>query len=156
MVPDDYIDNAYSEYLSRANERTQIRFAHIMIDKANHDSSSDAFKIIQEVEQKLSSGENFSELASIYSDDIVSKDIGGDLEYFASDIFPTEFADAINNLDLNDVSPIVELEDTLHILKITEFNEAEILSMEEMQQDIIDDLIDTESLALMNLSLIHI
>ena len=150
MVPDDYIDNAYSEYLSRANERTQIRFAHIMIDKANHDSSSDAFKIIQEVEQKLSSGENFSELASIYSDDIVSKDIGGDLEYFASDIFPTEFADAINNLDLNDVSPIVELEDTLHILKITEFNEAEILSMEEMQQDIIDDLIDTESLALMN------
>ena len=150
VVPDDYIDNAYSEYLSRANERTQIRFAHIMIDKANHDSSSDAFKIIQEVEQKLSSGENFSELASIYSDDIVSKDIGGDLEYFASDIFPTEFADAINNLDLNDVSPIVELEDTLHILKITEFNEAEILSMEEMQQDIIDDLIDTESLALMN------
>jgi len=149
-VPEDYLDNAYSEYLSRADERTQIRFAHIMIDKANHDSPSDAFKVIQEVQQKLSSGEDFSDLASVYSDDIVSKDIGGDLEYFASDIFPVEFADEISELGLNEISSIVELEDTLHILKITEFNEAEILSMEEMKQDIIDDLIDTESLALMN------
>ena len=149
-VPEDYLDNAYSEYLSRADERTQIRFAHIMIDKANHDSPLDAFKVIQEVQQKLSSGEDFSDLASVYSDDIVSKDIGGDLEYFASDIFPVEFADEISELGLNEISSIVELEDTLHILKITEFNEAEILSMEEMKQDIIDDLIDTESLALMN------
>ena len=149
-VPEDYLDNAYSEYLSRADERTQIRFAHIMIDKANYDSPSDAFKVIQEVQQKLSSGEDFSDLASVYSDDIVSKDIGGDLEYFASDIFPVEFADEISELGLNEISSIVELEDTLHILKITEFNEAEILSMEEMKQDIIDDLIDTESLALMN------
>ena len=71
---------------------------------------------IQEVELKLLSGEDFSELASIYSDDIVSKDTGGDLEYFASDIFPTEFADAIINLNLNDISSIIELDDTLHIL----------------------------------------
>ena len=149
-VPEDYLDNAYTEYLSRADERTQIRFAHIMIDKANHDSPLDAFKVIQEVQLKLSSGEDFSDLASVYSDDIVSKDIGGDLEYFASDIFPVEFADEISELGLNEISSIVELEDTLHILKITEFNEAEILSMEEMKQDIIDDLIDTESLALMN------
>ena len=149
-VPEDYLDNAYSEYLSKADERTQIRFAHIMIDKANHDSPLDAFKVIQEVQQKLSSGEDFSDLASVYSDDIVSKDIGGDLEYFASDIFPVEFADEISELGLNEISSIVELEDTLHILKITEFNEAEILSMEEMKQGIIDDLIDTESLALMN------
>ena len=150
VVPEGYLESAYSEYLSRADERTQIRFSHIMIDKAKYDSSSDAFNAIQEVELKLLSGEDFSELASIYSDDIVSKDTGGDLEYFASDIFPTEFADAIINLNLNDISSIIELDDTLHILKITEFNEAETLSMEDMKKDIIGDLIDTESLALMN------
>jgi parvulin-like peptidyl-prolyl isomerase len=150
IVPEGYIESAYSEYLSKADERTQIRFSHIMIDKANYDSSAEAFNAIQEVELKLSSGEDFSDLASIYSDDIVSKGTGGDLEYFASDIFPSEFADAIKNLNLNDISPIIELDDTLHILKITEFNEAETLSMEVMKKDIIDDLIDTESLALMN------
>ena len=149
-VPDGYIESVYSEYLSNADERTQIRFSHIMIDKANYDSSSEAFKAIQEVELKLSSGEEFSELASVYSEDIVSKDIGGDLEYFSNDIFPPEFGDAIKKLNLNDISPILELEDTLHILKITEFNEAKILSMEEMTKDITDDLIDTESFALMN------
>ena len=80
-VPDGYIESVYSEYLSNADERTQIRFSHIMIDKANYDSSSEAFKAIQEVELKLSSGEEFSELASVYSEDIVSKDIGGNKAY---------------------------------------------------------------------------
>ena len=150
IVPEGYVESVYSEYLSRADERTQIRFSHIMIDKANYDSTAEAFNALQEVELKLISGENFSELASIYSDDIVSKDTGGDLEYFASDIFPAEFADAIKNLNLNDISSIIELDDTLHILKITEFNEAETLTMEDMKKDIIDDLIDTESLALMS------
>ena len=121
-VPEDYLDNAYSEYLSRADERTQIRFAHIMIDKANHDSPSDAFKVIQEVQQKLSSGEDFSDLASVYSDDIVSKDIGGDLEYFASDIFPVEFADEVLKIALTKE------------LKKTEWVEVDISKKEDKSQ----------------------
>ena len=39
----------------------------------------------------------------------------------------------------NDISNIIELEDTFHILKMTEFNEAEVVSLEEMQKGIIDE-----------------
>ena len=53
-------------------------------------------------------------------------------------------------MNVNDISNIIELEDTFHILKMTEFNEAEVVSLEEMQKGIIDDLVNSESLALMN------
>ena len=85
-----------------------------------------------------------------YSEDIVSKDNGGDLEYFSNDIFPEEFGEALKDLKLDDVSSIVELEASLHILKITEYNEAEIISMNQMESELVANLIDSESIALMN------
>ena len=121
-----------------------------MVDKLNYDNVDEAFEIITEVSTKLKNGESFNNLASTYSEDVVSKDNGGDLEYFDADIFPQQFAEALEGLDVNQISEIVELEDTFHILKITEVNESEILSLDEMSKTIIDDLIKSESLALMN------
>jgi hypothetical protein len=149
-VPEGYIETAYSDYLSKASERTQIRIAHIMIEKSNYDSDQIAFETLKDIEIKISTGEDFSILANTYSDDVVTKENGGDLEYFSNDVFPEEFGEAIKGLKLNDTSSIIELDDTLHILKITEYNEAEILSIEDMSSDMISQLVDAESLALMN------
>ena len=121
-----------------------------MIEKENHASSKDALELIQDIKEKIDDGDNFSELAKIYSDDIVNKDLGGDLEYFDPEVFPVEFSMAIDGLVENETSEIVELEDTYHILKITELNEENILSLDEMKDSIMNDLIDSESFALMN------
>jgi peptidyl-prolyl cis-trans isomerase D len=149
-IPDGYIEQSYQEYLNESKNRTQIRFAHIMIEKENHASSKDALALIQDIKEKIDDGDNFSELAKIYSDDIVNKDLGGDLEYFDPEVFPVEFSMAIDGLVENETSEIVELEDTYHILKITELNEENILSLDEMKDSIMNDLIDSESFALMN------
>ncbi len=149
-VPEGYIETAYSDYLSKASERTQIRIAHIMIEKSNYDSDQIAFQTLKDLETKISIGEDFSILANTYSDDVVTKENGGDLEYFSNDVFPEEFGEAIKGLKLNDTTSIIELDDTLHILKITEYNEAEILSIEDMSSDMISQLVNAESLALMN------
>ena len=45
---------------------------------------------------------------------------------------------------------IVELDETFHILKVTEFNQVEALTFEEEKVDILDELIQSESLAIMN------
>jgi peptidyl-prolyl cis-trans isomerase D len=150
IVPDGFVESAYNEYLSKSSERTQIRFSHIMVEKLNYDSRENAFNKINLVNEKIKNGEDFSALASMFSEDIVTKDNGGDLEYFERDIFPSEFSVAIDELKLNQTSNIIELEETFHILKITEFNEEETLSIDDMRDSIINDLIDTESLALMN------
>ena len=110
-----------------------------MIEKLNYDSPEDAFNKINLVNEKIKNGEDFVALASQFSEDIVTKDIGGDLEYFERDIFPPEFSEAINELQLNQTSNIIELEETFHILKITEFNQDETLSIDDMRDSIIND-----------------
>ena len=150
IIPEGYVESAYDDYLSRTNERMEIRFSHIMIEKANYESPEEAFQRITEVADELSNGASFEEMVMVYSDDIVSKDSGGDLEYFDADIFPEEFGIALDDMSINEVSSIVELEETFHILKMTEFNEAEVMTIEEMQDVIIDNLVSSESLALMN------
>jgi len=149
LIPDGYLESAYEDYLSANQNKTEIRLSHIMIDKSNHDSSEIAYQQIQDIKNLLSDGEDFSFLAKEYSDDVVTKDIGGDLEYFDSDIFPSEFSDAINGLTLNNTSDIVELNDSFHLLKITEYNEYQIETFNQMKDIFTNELIATESLALM-------
>jgi len=149
-VPENYIDLAYKDYVEKFENSAEIRFAHIMIDKNNYSDTSAAFDAIKSVESKLNNGEEFNLLASQFSEDLVTKDQGGDLEYFEKDIFPIEFEEAIESMGLNDVSEIVELEDTYHILKVTEYVEQKPLPEEEIKENLLNDLIETESFALMN------
>ena len=148
-VPDSYLEDGYQNYLNEFVNAAQTRISHIMIDKNNYETREDAFDSINKIEELIKNGENFSELASVYSEDIVTSDIGGDLEYFDKDIFPIEFDEAIKDLELNEVSKIVELEDTFHILKITEKNLSKPLSADEVKDNLLEELIETESYALM-------
>ena len=47
------------------------------------------------------------------------------IQKLESDIFPEEFAKGIENLELHQLSKIIELEDTFHILKVTEIKKQE-------------------------------
>ena len=149
QIPDSYLKNSYEQYLLRFENSAQIRIAHIMVEKINYDTRDLAFESIKNIEDSLIRGKEFSSAASEYSEDIVTKDIGGDLDYFEKDIFPVEFDDAIQGLELNQISKIVELGDTFHILKVTEKNIQEPLSEDQVKNDLVKELIETESLALM-------
>ena len=149
-IPSDYIETAYQQYLDRAVNQAEIRFAHIMIDKNNYDDSGAAFDAIKVIETKLDAGDDFSSLANQFSEDLITKDNGGDLEYFEKDIYPVEFDNAIEQMELNDYSDIIELPDTYHILKITEYTEQDPLPEDQIKDNLKKELIETESFALMN------
>ena len=148
-VPENYIEDAYDNYLMRIDGSKDIRFSHIMIDKVNYDSNASALDAMLNIVNKINNGESFEDLAKKYSDDIVTKDIGGDLEYFDADVFPEQFALAIKDLGIDAISDVIELEDTLHILKVTEIVENEVMSLEEIKNNLIEELVETESIALM-------
>ena len=149
-IPNNYIDEAYQNYLSNMGNNIQKRISHIMIDKNNYSNEPDAFEIIKKVENEIIDGANFESLVSKYTEDIVTKDTGGDLDYFSADIFPEEFAIALESVELNETSSIVEIETSFHILKVTEVLEQEIRSYDQMKETLSSELIAAESLALMN------
>ena len=148
-IPEGFLESSYEQYLSDNQNNAQIRFAHIMIEKNNYETNELAFDSIKNVEGLLVDGNNFSDLASEFSEDFVTKDIGGDLDYFEEGIFPVEFEDALRKLELDQTSNIIELEDTLHILKVTEINTIEPLSKEDVIANTKAELLETESFALM-------
>jgi parvulin-like peptidyl-prolyl isomerase len=149
QIPDSYLENGYQNYLEGFKSTDEIRISHIMIDKSNYESREFALDEIIKVQNLLGNGEDFIELASAYSEDVVTSDIGGDLEYFDKDIFPIEFNEAIQKLDLNQTSEIIELEETFHILKVTEKNILQPLSEDQVKRELLTELKETESFALM-------
>jgi hypothetical protein len=52
-------------------------------------------------------------------------------------------------MSLNETSQVIELEDSLHILKLTEILKPSIKTQAEMEKELEDELIDAEALALM-------
>ena len=149
QVPSDYITNAYNQYLTNFDNSAQVRFSHIMVEKINYDSREDALASIEKIQILLKEGNEFSSIASKYSEDIVTKDVGGDLEYFERDLFPPEFDEAIIDLELNQTSGIVELDETFHILKVTEKTYQDPMPEDEIKENLRNELIETESFALM-------
>ena len=150
VVPESYIEDAYEEYLDNFSNSAQVRFSHIMVEKSNYETRDLAFDVIIKAEDLINSGVDFSEVVSDLSEDIITKDIGGDLEYFDSEIFPEEFGLAIASLGLNETSDVIELDETFHILKVTELNVQEPLAESQIKDELINELVETESYALMN------
>jgi len=149
-VPKDYVKDAYEDYLRESQEQTQNRISHFMIDKSNYESSDAARSAIDKIMIGLNAGDvSFEEVVASSSEDLVSKENQGDLGLSSGDAFPEEFELAILDLDLNDLSPIIELEDSLHILKLTEIIKPEIKSINQMEKDLISELVDAEAVALM-------
>tara|TARA_Y100000741_G_scaffold285943_1_gene225773 strand:- start:1734 stop:3596 length:1863 start_codon:yes stop_codon:yes gene_type:complete len=150
QVPEDYIDESYADYLSNVSGQMQNRISHLMIEKSNYESSSLAYEEINSIYKSIQSKEiSFEEAVSRSSEDLASKDTGGDLGLSSGDAFPEEFESAILSMQLNSISSIIELEDSLHILKLTEVIKPQIKSKAEMSQELLDELVDAEALALM-------
>ena len=150
QVPDNYIDDAYSDYLSNVEGQIQNRISHLMIEKSNYDSPDLAYEKINSIYESIQSKEIlFEDAVSQSSEDLASKDANGDLGLSSGDAFPEEFENAILSMNLNSISPIIELEDSLHILKLTEVIKPQIKTKTEMSDELLNELIDAEALALM-------
>ena len=149
-IPEDYYEQAYEAYVQEVNNSKQKRISHIMIDKINYDDESEALSAINAINEKLINGDNFEELAKEYSEDLLTKDSGGDLDYFSPDLFPDEFANEVDNLSLNQISSVINLDTSIHILKVTEIYQDELLSFDEKRLALEEDLIEAESSAILN------
>ena len=100
----------------------QKRISHIQID---FDSLSkiEAFQEVNDIKNQIDSELiSFEDAVTNFSDDLGSKSLEGDLGYTDGTIFPIEFEEVIKNLSLNEISSVVELSSSLHLIKLTESN----------------------------------
>ena len=149
-IPEGYIDQAYADYLDNLTGQQQNRISHLMIDKSNYDNATEAKNSIEQILTDMQIGSmTFEEAVVASSDDLASKDSLGDLGLSSGDAFPEEFEVAITSMSLNDLSDVIELEDSFHVLKLTERLKPEIKNLEDMSKQLLEELVEAEALALM-------
>lgn len=135
------IRTRYGYHLIYVNDkrpaRGEMHVAHIVVKpKSETDSEANAESKIQEIYQKLVSGEStFEELAAKYSDDATSAKKGGDLPWFGTGKMVTEFEDASFALSNNgDYSAPFKTAFGWHIVKRLEYRP--LASFESMEKEI--------------------
>ena len=109
--------------LEEGDENSQTRVSHIQLSFSSKAERDNKLNIAKEIIQKLSDSISFKSLVEEYSDDFGSSSNGGDLGYTDGSILPEKFEIEIENLSVNDISQIIEMPNSIHILKVTEKNE---------------------------------
>ena len=146
VVEEDIIKTAYEEYVAEQQNNVQRKASHIMIDVKNYESKEAALNRIADVQKQISDKTlGFNEAVAKYSEDTATIDQNGDLGFSAGFAFPEEFELALSSLELNETSNIIDLEDTLHILKLTDLVQTEIRSFDELASELRDEFINDDA-----------
>ncbi|GGX78235.1 peptidylprolyl isomerase [Litchfieldella qijiaojingensis] len=125
-----------SAYERRA-DNAERRVSHIMVTFDGERSREEARARLEEVQERLAAGEDFATLAAEYSDDASTADEGGDLGVISRGFFGDAFEEAAFSLDVGQVSPIVETDNGLHLIEVTELD---MPSFEELRDELRDEV----------------
>ncbi len=131
----DATDDDVLEYITYYGTDGAKRSSHILFDADDKETA-------QEVLDKINSGElSFEDAAKEYSKDTSSGEKGGDVGYDDMVTFVTEYQDALDKLDKDEVSDLVESDYGIHIIKCTDvvnLGDEEITSVDQLSPDYVD------------------
>lgn len=141
-VTDEEIKDYYNSNTDAFKTEKTVKARHILF-KLDPDSSpeivNEKMKKALEVMEKAKSGEDFAELAMMYSEG-PTKDKGGDLGTFERGKMVKPFSDKAFSMNPGEISEPVRTEFGFHIIKVEAVNEASRQSLEEARQEIVDKL----------------
>jgi len=126
------------ELLENKGQNSQTRVSHIQLSHSSTEEKNDNLNLANNILEKLEDQLSFETLAEEYSDDFGSNSNGGDLGYTDGTILPIEFEEEIKKLSVNEISKIIEMPGSVHILKITEKNDLS-LSDDEIKEMILSN-----------------
>lgn len=107
----------------RQHRYPKIKASHILITYQNAEGKIDsaaAKATADSILAELKAGASFEEMAEKYSDDTGTKDKGGDLGYFERRMMVKEFDEAAFNMDIGEISNVIQSNFGYHIIKLTD------------------------------------
>ena len=120
---DDEVLTYFNDNVSTYNDARRSSNLLIKVDSDASDEDKEKAKATaQEALDKINSGElSFEDAVEEYSEDIGSKDDGGDVGWDKLTSFVTEYQDALSALSKDQIGGIVETTYGYHIIKCTDY-----------------------------------
>ena len=142
-VTDQDARKYYTENKNRFEVPEQLRASHILIKPNTTDPNTDpneakatAKAKTQDLLKQIKDGADFGELAKEHSE-CPSAAKGGDLGYFPKDRMVPPFEKAAFELEVGQISDVVETAFGYHIIKLTDRKEPEVRTFEQAKDDIV-------------------
>lgn len=114
LAMNEAIKKSITEKDVKDHYKPEIKASHILVSDENE---------AKEIKKKLDAGASFEELAKQESQDLLSKEKGGDLGYFNSGRMAPEFETAAYKLKVGQISNPVTSPNGYHIIKLTDKKE---------------------------------
>ncbi len=134
-VTDEDVADFYEANKDMYAEEETVRASHILVK-----TKEEAETLLKELE----GGADFAALAKEHTLDTMTKDVGGDLDYFPRGVMDKAFEEAAFTLAVGETSGAVETSYGFHIIKVTDHKEAHTPTLEEKKGDIKQQLVDQE------------
>ncbi|GAP76943.1 peptidyl-prolyl cis-trans isomerase PpiD [Pseudoalteromonas sp. SW0106-04] len=142
-ITDEQINDYYQQNKAYYSEPEKRRVAHILVEYGDDQDSAE--QKANDLLTQLNNGADFAELASEESDDIVSAEMGGDLDWIERDMLDPDFEKAAFALqNVGELSQVVESEFGYHIIKLTDLQPGETKPLAEVKEDIRTELAKVE------------
>lgn len=112
----------------------QVRLRMIVLNKPPSDNGA-ARQVAEEIIRKINEGASFAEMAKIHSEG-PQRANGGDAGWAERETLRKELADAAFALKAGDLSKVIELPDSVWLLKVEEKREARVRPLAEVRDEI--------------------
>lgn len=140
-VSDAELEQYYVDNAARLTLPEQVRVRHILITWKPLGKPDDRAFIRDQMKPILArarAGEDFAALAREFSDDYATKHHGGDTGLFHRGEMAPTFEDAAFALQPGEISDIVETPFGVHIIKLEERQESELLALEDIRDQLLE------------------
>lgn len=128
LVTDEQVAAQYEQNM-KSYETAPVRHAaHILIEA---DSLELAQPKLDLIAKALAEGKDFAAVAAEFSDDLGTREAGGDLGFTSGDTFPAEFEVALSALEVGQTSAPVKTDSGWHIIRLLGVEQSELPSLEE-------------------------
>ena len=145
-INDADIEAEYKIYLEEFDATERKSVSHIMLNIDSDRTKKEAINILEETKVRLSNGEDFSSLVLEISDDTGTKDSGGSLGVTDGTLLPPEFEEVLYEMDEGQVYGPIELNSSVHLIKLTKREVPKPKTLQSMQPQIKDNLVDEAAL----------
>ena len=143
-VSDEEVKTYDDENIAQYQTAEKRLAAHIFV-AATDDDSADKAKA-DAIEAKLTAGEDFAEVAKTDSDDNLSAQEGGKLDWFEQGVMDPAFDEALFGLQKGQVSSIVKSEFGYHIIKLLDVQASQATAFEDVKAKIVAQLQEKKAL----------
>ena len=148
LIQEEEIKSEYQAYLDSFDLVARRSASHLMINISSERTKDQALDLANQIKKKIDSGDDFKSLVEEYSEDEGTKNTGGSLGISDGSAFPEEFEIALEQLKEGQVSNPIALEESVHLVKLTNFqapipDEYESRK-EEIKQNLIEQAASTE------------